>query len=199
MSNTIKLKNIILNKEFESFLSYFKNVDNINLNFLSNEIDLINILLSNNKTADFLFNNNILTIASQNGNLELVKILLNQKNQNIDIFNYSFVFATHNEHFDIVKLLLKDSRLKQEDNDNLLLDIVISKNNIDIAKIILNNDNVAKNIKSNNLLDAIKNNSYDMAKLIYENKYLKDKLNKIEISTYNDFSIKHLTNNLTFF
>ena len=196
MENLKKIKRIILKEDLNDFIKNRKEI----FSYLIENNSIFNEIISNKPFIDLLFEHDFLVHAAQHGKHELIKQLLKIKtNKKIDKFNYSFIFAAHHDNYDIIETLLKDNRLKPEDNDNLLLEILVNKKNIKIIKILLQNNNVCQQLDYKNLKSAMEVNSFSIAKLFYEQKYLRNKLTKEQIRTYNEFSIKQLNKKLSNF
>jgi len=104
--------------------------------------------------------------ACANGDLDLVRELLNNKELDPTIKDYPFfnvegdlttdgndaiIYAAHEGHSDIVSLLLQDSRINPCISNNLPFRIAVNNNHINAASVLLEDDRLnVDDIKANN-------------------------------------------------
>jgi ankyrin repeat protein len=104
---------------------------------------------------------------------ENYKLLLLNKEYDPSSFNYlALIQASQYGHMGIVKLLLNDSRIKDNINDGVGLSIsyaIIYKNN-EIVKLLLNEIIFKEPSKVNSFfLTAVENGNFDIVKLLFKN------------------------------
>ena len=127
--------------------------------FFKNDIKLIESLL---KLKDFDFNlkydnQTLLIHAIEKGNIEIIKLLIN--NPKVDInqkLNYGWfeknalIYAIEKGNLDIIKLLLNNPKIninQKFNGDKNALIYAIEKGNLDIIKLLLNNPKIDINQK----------------------------------------------------
>ena len=88
--------------------------------------------------------------AIQKNHIELVKILLNDKNVDpSDNYNFAIQYSSLNGLTDIVKLLLKDNRIDPSDKGNYAIYYSDSNGYIDIRELLWSNQRVKNTLKNN--------------------------------------------------
>lgn len=88
-----------------------------------------------------------LRIASNNGHLDIVKLLLNDKRVDPSAFNNcALIWSISNGHLDVVKELLKHKRVDPSDGNNCTLTISLERGYLDILKQILKDERVTSKL-----------------------------------------------------
>lgn len=103
--------------------------------------NIIKIFLNNNKyDPKLIFDYNIVLGACKNNNIEIFKLLLEDKRIIMDINNL-IIYACKKENIEIVKLLLADSRITTEIKQKCIT-IAINYNTINIFQLLLNEKDI---------------------------------------------------------
>src|SRR5690349_2933275 len=102
----------------------------------NNKIDVIKDLL-HNETIYISYLTYIIIHASYSGNLEIIKLLLNEKRVDPSADNNDAIrIACMNGYLDIVKLLLDDERVDPSANNNFAIIYACKNGHFDIVKLL---------------------------------------------------------------
>ena len=162
------IKNKLQEKDFENLLNMAENYNNYNIInlFLSdpsykklinknvlllyaikiNNIKVIKELLKDDVDLNFN-NNNALQIAFEKGFVDIIQLLLQNKNINLnnisnDVKNYMLSIAAARGYVDIIKLLLQDPHVDPSTNNNSAIYNAIIHGHTEIVKLLLQHPNV---------------------------------------------------------
>jgi ankyrin repeat protein len=115
---------------------------------LDNDIDSLIALLQNENTE--LDPNSALRFTSINGNIDVFKILLNDRRANPSEYNnYAIRLAAQNGHFKIVELLLNDDRVNPTDVCNYAICAAYKNGYIKITNLLWNSIQVKCTLQTN--------------------------------------------------
>ena len=82
-------------------------------------------------------------VASENGHLEVVRLLLNHRDVNPeDENNYAIRWASENGHLKVVRLLLHDSRVNPADDGNYAIKWASGNGHLEVVQLLLNDSRV---------------------------------------------------------
>jgi ankyrin repeat protein len=98
----------------------------------------------------FIKNNFPIRWAAKNGEVEMVRNLLN--NNLVDPSadkNYAIRWASYNGHIDVVRLLLSDKRVDPSDNNNHAIRWALKKGHIEIVRLLLSDEHVDPSVNEN--------------------------------------------------
>ena len=96
-------------------------------------------------------------IASNNGHLDVVKVLL--KDERVDPSEYDNIairFTSENGHLDVVKELLKDKRVDPSDFNNDAIKMSSENNHLGVIKELLKDKRVLNKLSEDDLIKYIK-------------------------------------------
>jgi len=172
-----KNKKYLLHCKPQLLLMEVININNTNL--------IKTIIKSNNDVNPNFYNNHLFRMAVKNNNIKIIKLLLKDKRVNSkDLNNNALKNALKRKYYKIIKLLLKKNNMCNNFHIKFILKLVKTLN-INISQIIVNdkinynvNNNylfkyiymysnskllktIAKNIKSEDILQCIIKQNYD--------------------------------------
>lgn len=168
------INNDILNAIIKNDIDKVKTLLKLNKSFHFNQnlyyacehnlSDIVNLLLKQNKLNQQNINM-ALNIAADNGSFESFRNILtyNKKytNLNLSNVNKALQVAIRNEYINIIELILNDKQINPTAYDNSAIRVAVDINNEKIIKILWNNKYIKNSLKN-------------------DNKYLYDKLYKLE-------------------
>lgn len=149
---------------------YFLTQDSSNLLIESAKNGLrreLSILLSN-VTNQTVCCNDAMRVASQNGHVELVKLLISHPKVNPSFKgDYPIRFAAANGHVDVVKFLLLDSRVDPGSFGNYAIRIAAENGHTEVVKLLLLDSRVNPNTNDNYaIIHAAANGHTEVVKLL---------------------------------
>ena len=159
----------------------------------NNHVSLLKVLLLNKK----INLDRCLEIASDDGQLEMVKILLKDPRVDpSDDNNNSIRRASKNGHLEIVKLLLQDPRVDPSDGNNYSIKAASENGHIKIVRLLLKDPRVDPSDDNNYALEKAYDKSdrrdpdkigyIDIVKVLFRNKRVRNKMSHYEISLWGD-------------
>lgn len=129
--------------------------------------------------------NRYLPIAADAGQIDSVKILLNDPRASPTAINRSLHKASYKGYSEIVKLLLKDERTDPSFNNNYALRSAIQYGDIEIVKLLLDNKRLDPSVRYNNPLNtAILYGQTEIVKLLLDDK-------RIDPSAHTDHALRY--------
>ena len=103
--------------------------------------------LLNNGLDPSVDNNYAISMASEHGQLEIVKLLLSDPRVDpSDKDNYDIKMASYNGHLEIVKLLLQDKRVDPSAKDNYAIRFASDFGHLEIVKLLLDDEKVLNSL-----------------------------------------------------
>lgn len=159
-------------KTFKVLLEYKKfHIKSINVPYTK--------MFINNYTNKYCSDNSVLYFFIDNGNTEIVKLLIKQKIFNLCIDdNYAIQTAVKHRHIEIVKLLLKCLEINPMANNNYAIKEAIENGDVEIIKLLMNDERVKfcdGNIDTYIFLAVTEKNQLGMMELLI-NKKLKNEI-----------------------
>lgn len=173
------------------FMNLYMTSNKINKKLSSKRREFIvlgpNKCLKENKTDSILFglehnyfdpskdNNYAIQCASQNGNEQLVKILLNDPRVDPSAMNNSAIlWACKNGHANIVKLLLADPRANPTASSNIAFQWAHKRNDYQMVQILLRDCRVDGSADINTAItNSILNRNFQMVKILLSSSRIK--------------------------
>ena len=110
---------------------------------------------------------NMMIIAVDNNNIDILKLLINNSNNkinNYEIIDYYLLLnkAIKYNNINIIKILIEYIDINSENAIQLLFELVYNNKNIEIIKLILEKGIIITNIYKNLLFNSIKNNNIEL-------------------------------------
>lgn len=106
-----------------------------------------------------------MNLAIQNGNVKLVKLLLNYIFVDYDNY-FPLRLAIRYNHYEIIKILLEEEYISLKPIAGMIIDILLDTQNIDIAKLIIKRLPLI-NYQSNKITALIKQNKLEILEQLY--------------------------------
>ena len=134
------------------------------------------------------YNNTAIRSASENGHLEIVKLLLTDKRVDpSDGSNYAIIYASLHGHLEVVKLLLTDKRVDPSDANNIAIIYASQYGHLEIVKLLLTDKRVDPNYNYNYAIRlASVNGHLEVVKLLLRDKRVYSSLSKEDRVKYSD-------------
>lgn len=136
-------------------------------------LEIVHCLLNDKRVNPFELGSRCLEMASKNGFLEIVVLLLKIDGVRVDqinSFHPALYGACKNGHSEVVKVLLEDKRTEIWPNrSNRCLKRAVKQGHLEVVKLLLQKSHAAINIKKP-LYIAIKRGNFEITKLILEHK-----------------------------
>ncbi len=141
-------------------------------------------------------NNYAIRLASENGHLDVVKLLLEDKRRETKVSpayayavdpsdrgNGAIQRASENGHLDVVKLLLADKRVDPADRNNYAIMLASWNNHPEVVKLLLADKRVDPSADNNEaILKASENGHLEVVKVLLANK-------QVDPSDYGNYAI----------
>lgn len=166
--------------------NYDNDNDSINLSFsddypiryasVKGYVDMIKLLLKNEKVNPSANYNEAIRKASEYGHFETVALLLTDKRVDpSDCNNYAIQYSSENGHSKVVELLLNDKRVDPSVYDNYAIRLASANGKLETVKLLLKNDKVNPCDKNNYAVQyAFKNDHSEVIKILLEIKKIKE-------------------------
>lgn len=137
-----------------------------------------------------LYNNHALRFASQNGHLEIVRLLINDERVDpSDLENLFLGSVAENGHLEICRLFLKDSRVDPSVDDNFALYSAAENGHLKVVRLLLNDERVDPSGDLNHaILKSSENGHLDVVRLLIEDE-------RVDPSDCNDYAIRAAAQN----
>ena len=150
IKNSIHFYNAVLSDNYNKAKKILKRDFKINEAtcheiFSKGNLKYFNLILESDKNIAAIHNNLPIKLAAKYGHIEMVTLLLKEKNIEISpLMNSSLGIASISGHFEIVELLLKDNRLKVPNFHNNILQDTFNNGHINIAYALWKNLKIRK-------------------------------------------------------
>ena len=106
-------------------------------------LEVVNLLLNDNRVDSSVDNQCAIRTASENGHIEVVKLLLNDNRVDPSVDNqYAIQWASNNGHIEVVKLLLNDPQVDPSADNQYAIRWASSKGHVEVVKLLLNDQRV---------------------------------------------------------
>ena len=131
-------------------------------------------------------NNGAIRLASENGYIEIVKLLLEDKRVDpSDDDNYAIRRASDNGHLEVVELLLQDKRVDPSDWDSLAIKLASMDGHLEVVKLLLQDSRVDPSDRNNYAIGIASNNGHsEVVELLLQDK-------RVDPSDRNNAAIRH--------
>jgi len=131
-------------------------------------LEVVKLLLANDKVDPSDDDNYAIRFASEKGHLEIVKLLLaNDKVDPSDNNNYAIRFASENGHLEVVKLLLANDKVDPGAGNNWAIGLASENGYVEIVKLLLANDKVDPGADNNYAIKYASTNGHlEIVKLL---------------------------------
>ena len=138
-------------------------------------LDNKDIIFNNNYLLRHIFNiNNVFNLASIEGNIKIVKIILNSKYNTIKYIQHKIIgISSSNGHKKIVKLLLNHHKFDVYYNNNIAFSMACANNSFIMVKLLLKHkliDTLNSNYKSTIFATVVNHNHIKIVKLLIDDK-----------------------------
>ena len=132
--------------------------------------------------------NNAIRLASKNGHIEIVKILLQDKRVD-PTDNWAIRIASQFGHIEIVKILLEDKRVDPSADDNYAIQYASQNGHTAVVKLLLHDDRVNPAVCNNySIKSAIENGYTETIKILLQDK-------RVDPSVDNNYAIRFASYN----
>jgi hypothetical protein len=109
----------------------------------------------------FIKNNFPIRWASENGHVEVVKLLLSDERVDpSDNGNYAIRWASSNGHVKVVRLLLSDERVDPSDNENIAIRMASFYGHIEVVRLLLSDERVDPSADDNYAIRLASSNGH---------------------------------------
>ena len=145
------LQNNLDDKTTNTLNTIFKELIEANIH-----LEVVKLLLANDKVDPSADNNRAIRFTSQNGHLEIVKLLLaNDKVDPSADNNYAIRLASLNGHSEIVKLLLANDKVDPSADNNYAIAWASRNGHLEVVKLLIPRVDMSK-ITDTKILDIAK-------------------------------------------
>lgn len=165
----------------------------------NNHSDVFKLLLSDSRIGDSYYFHSLLILLIKNGNLDLVELLIEHKIMFLEPDINFFILACEYGHLDIIKLLLNKLKINISKNNESALFLASKNNHIDVVEFLITIPSIDISSYSNFCIKHCFYSGYkETSSRLFENKKVKDKLNKTG-EIYLSLNKEYIKNNLSTF
>ncbi len=153
-------------------------------------IEVVKLLLQDERVDPSDFNNYAIKKASENGHTEVVRLLLSDLRVDpSDHRNDAIRYASENGHTEVVKLLLSDSRVDPSDFNNYAIRYASKNGHTEIVKLLLQDKRVDPSKTYNYAIKkASENGHIEIVKLLLQDE-------RVDPSGFNNYAIRYASEN----
>ena len=161
-----------------------------NLIMSNGHLEIIKLLMQDERVDPSSDDNWAITYASQNGHLEIVKILMQDKRVDPSANNnWPITYASQNGRLEIVKILMQDKRVDPSAENNLAIKRASLKGHLEIVTILMQDKRVDPSAENNQAIKwASCNGHLEIVKILMQDK-------RVDPSAEDNLAIRYASQN----